>query len=165
MNHIYNRQNRYIGAFCFLFARKKFVSMSIADGMASNLEAADQRERAEEGGAELLRKWEEQYRKDYSEMATEIGSALWSSFGIIFLISVICLAIAFYFGRVSSALEFNPISGMAYLGSALVGWAALMELGNFMVWDGLAYPQVVHKVLFKLIFIPGVFLVLLSILL
>jgi hypothetical protein len=166
MNHIYKRQNQYKGAFFFVFSREKFVQIAVEDGMARNLEADDQRKRAEEKGAVQLQKWEKQYRKDYSEMAAEISSALWSSFGSILLLSVICLAAAFYAGSVSIALEFHPISCMAYLGSALVGWAAMMELGNdFMVWDGPAYPQIVHNVLFKLIFIPGVFLVLLSILL
>ena len=140
--------------------------MAVDDGMAINLEADDQRKRAEERGDEILSAWEENYRNSYSEMASEISSALWSSFGIVSLLSIISAAVAVYFGRAGLALDFDPVRSMAFLGSALVGWATLMELGNdFMVWDGPAFPQLVHAILFKSIFITGLLLVLMSILL
>lgn len=166
MSDIYKRQNIILSAIYFFISRKKYIEMAVSHGMACNLEADDQKKSAEERGDVLLAQWERQYRKDYTEMTSEITSALWSSFWVVLLLIFVSFSLAFYFGSLSIDRAFDPVKAIAYVGSSLVGWAALMELGNdFMVWDGPAFPQLVHKVIFKAIFLPGVFFVLLSIVL
>ena len=69
-------------------------------------------------------------------------------------------------GRISLSLPIDASKVLAFTGSALVAWATLMELGgDFPVWDGKAFPQLAHTVVFKAIFVPGVAMVLASVLL
>ncbi len=138
--------------------------MAVSDGMAANLEAPDQKKLEQERGEEILRSWEVGYQNGYAEMTNKISQALWSSFWTMVVVSAVSLLAAFYLQKLSFSLPFNPSKFVAYVGSALVGWAALMELGgNLPVWDGGSFPQEVHTVIFKAIFIPGVLGVLMSI--
>lgn len=149
----------------FFLSRKKFVEMAVLDGMALNLEQEDQRKRAEEGGSTLLKQWEEHYRSDYAKMTTEINAALWSAFWTIVVVVAISAGIAAYLDRASLSLPLDIVRSITFIGSGLVAWATLMELGgDFPVWDGKAFPQLVHTVIFKAIFVSGVLLVLTGIL-
>ena len=139
--------------------------MAVLDGMACNLDSEDQRKRADEKGPELLRQWEERYRSDYTKMTSAINTALWSAFWIIVAVIILSLGFAAYLERVSLSLPIDLVKSTTFMGSALVAWATLMELGgDFPVWDGKAFPQLAHTVIFKAIFVPGVLLVLTSIL-
>jgi hypothetical protein len=159
----YKRQNIYLGAFFFFVDRKKFLGMAVTDGMAANLEAPDIKQKAEEEA--FLRLCESNYREDYENMTKEISQALWTSFLTLAAISALSLLAAYCLGKVSFSLPFNLSKFVAYIGSALVGWAALMELGgNLPAWDGNSFPQEVHTIIFKAIFIPGALAVLTSIL-
>ena len=166
MNYQYVRQNPYIGACLFFLSKKKFIEMAVLHGMAINLEADDQRKHVEDRGTQLLKQWEEQYRADYAKMTNEINAALWSALWAILFVIAVSTGIAGYFQRINPSLPIDAIRFVTYLGSALVAWATLMELGgDFPVWDGKAFPQLAHTVIFKAIFLPGVLLVLMGILL
>jgi hypothetical protein len=165
VNFPYTRQSPYIGACVFFLSKKRFIEMAVLDGMAHNLEQDDQRKRAEEGGSPLLERWEEHYRSDYAKMTDAINAALWSAFWTIVIVIAISTGIAIYLGRVSLLLPFDIVRYLTFVGSALIAWATLMELGgDFPVWDGKAFPQLAHTVIFKAIFVPGVLLVLTSVL-
>jgi len=139
--------------------------MAVAHGMACNLEADDQRKRADEGGSAVLKRWEETYRSDYAKMTVEINAALWSAFWTIVVIVAFAIGVAAKLDRFGLSLPFDPVRAVTFIGSALVAWATLMELaGDFPVWDGKAFPQLAHTVIFKAIFLPGILLVLTSVL-
>ncbi|MDP1637358.1 MAG: hypothetical protein Q8K74_12345 [Candidatus Nitrotoga sp.] len=139
--------------------------MAVLHGMACNLEADDQRKRADERGLPLLKQWEETYRSDYAKMTEEINTALWSAFWTIVVVIALSIGVAASIDRVGLLLPLDPVRTVTFIGSALVAWATLMELGgDFPVWDGKAFPQLAHGVIFKVIFLSGVSLVLTSIL-
>ena len=166
MSYSYARQNPYLGACVFFVSKRKFIDMAVAHGMACNLEADDQRKRADEGGAAVLTRWEETYRSDYSKMTTEINGALWSAFWTIVVVAAFSIGVAANLNRLALSLPLDPVRAVTFIGSALVAWATLMELaGDFPVWDGKAFPQLAHTVIFKVIFLSGILLVLTSILL
>lgn len=166
MNYSYKRQNEYLGACYFVLSKKRFIEMAVRDGMAFNLAAEDQKIHIEEQGEKLLRVWEQQYRQAYTEMTNEILNALWTSFRTTIFLVVFSAFLTYCLGGLSLKLPFSLAKFISYVGSALVGWSALMQLGNdFMVWDEPAFPQKAHTIVFKAIFIPGVFLILLSVLL
>lgn len=149
----------------FFLSKKRFVEMAVHHGMASNLEADDQRERADERGLPLLKQWEETYRADYETMTKEINEALWSAFWIIVVVVALAIGIAANLDRISLSLPLAPVRAATFIGSALVAWATLMELaGDIPVWDGQPFPQLAHTVIFKVIFLSGVSLVLTSVL-
>jgi len=157
----YRRQSPYLGAILLLVSKKAFLEMAVNHGMAINLESPDQRRHAEARGGELIAEWENSYRSGYSEMVAEIRGALWGSFAAIAFLSLTAIAIGLFNGSVSASLSYDLPKALTFVGTALVAWATLMELGgSFMVWDGPAYPQIAHKVLFKSIFLPGIALLL-----
>lgn len=129
MNYQYVRQNPYLGA-CLFFCQKKFIEMAVLDGMAINLEADDQQKHVAERGPQLLKQWEEQYRADYAKMTNEINAALWSALWAILFVIAVSTGIAGYFLRISPSLTFDTVRFVTYVGSALVAWATLMELGG-----------------------------------
>jgi hypothetical protein len=161
MNYPYRRQSPYLGAIMFLWSKRTFIEMAVQHGMACNLESEDQLKRANERGQELLKHWEEQYRSGYTKMTIAIDTALWWALSIILVVVVLSLGIAWLLGRVSLSLPLDHIKATTFVGSTLIAWATLMELGgDFPVWDGKAFPQLAHAVVFKSIFVPGVLLVL-----
>jgi len=166
MSYTYRRQSVYSAALLFLISRKRYVDLAVNHGMAVNLEAEDQRRFLEERGPEVLAQWEQTYRKDYQKMADAIFYALWSAFGIMVVLALMAVAVGLFFGKISPAWPIDPNKLTTFIGSFLVGWATLMELGgNIPTWDGVSFPQLTHSAIFKMIFSPGVFLVLTSILL
>ena len=165
MSYPYTRQSPYFGAIMFFLSKKKFIEMAVLHGMARNLESPDQLKAAQERGEELLHHWEETYRTDYTKMTVAIDAALWSAFWTIVGVVVLALVIAAIFERIGLSLPIDYGKSTTFLGSTLVAWATLMELaGDFPVWNGKAFPQLAHTVIFKSIFVPGVFLILTSIL-
>ena len=109
--------------------------MAVLHGMACNLEADDQRKRADERGLPLLKQWEETYRSDYAKMTEEINAALWSAFWTIVVVIALSIGIAASIDRVSLSLPLDPVRTVTFIGSALIAWATLMELGgDFPVW-------------------------------
>jgi len=139
--------------------------MAVAHGMARYLEADDQRKRADEGGSAVLKQWEETYRSKYSEMTVEINAALWSAFWTIVVVVAFAIGVAAKLDRFGLSLPLDSVRAVTFIGSALVAWATLMELaGDFPVWDGKAFPQLAHTVIFKAIFLSGILLVLTSVL-
>ena len=162
----FKRQNIILGTIYFFFSKKKYIDMAVAHAIACSIEVNQQRPIAEERVAEQIAKWEMDLREDYTEMTDSISSALWSSFWIVLSLILTSASLAFYVGSIRVDYPIDLVKIIAYIGSSLVGWAAIMELGNdFAVYDGPAFPQLVHKVIFMMIFVPGVFFILLSILL
>jgi hypothetical protein len=140
--------------------------MAIEDGMAANLATESAQKFYEESGDGILDTWEEEYRADYTMMINAIRSEFRSAFFVVLALVSAVLSIGNLTGRLDPSLPFDLLTTLAFLGSALVGWATLVELGgDFTVWDGKAFPQLAHTVIFKAIFLPGIFIILLSILL
>ena len=163
---MYTHQSPYFGALLLVFSKAKFVELSISHGMAVNLDEEDQANLLKERGAKLLEDWEKTYREDSEAMREEICSALWSSFWTIVSVAIISCIFGACTGKIDSSLPVDVPKILTFTGTALVAWAALMELGgDFPVWDGKAFPQLAHSVLFKSIFVPGVAMIMIALVL
>ena len=139
--------------------------MAVNHFMACQLEFEDQRQRLENQDPQFRIDFEEKHRKDFIKLTENIRSAFWSSFGIILVVATMALFAGYNFDRINIELliDFNKVT--TFSGSSLIAWATLMILGgDIPFWDGGTFPHLVQTVLFKTIFVPGVFLVLLSIL-
>lgn len=161
----YKRQRPCLGAMVLFLSKSKFIDMSVQHGMACNLEAEDQMKLARENGKEVLDRWEKRYRRDYTEMTNEIKSALFSSLLSILAVSILAFGIACYFGYINFSMPIDYSKTITFIGSMIIAWATLMELGgDFNTYDGKAFPQQAHSIIFKSLFVPGVFLVLIGLL-
>lgn len=109
----------------------------------------------------------EEIRDQESQNFKIIRSQLIRSF-----IWIICLVLGLIVGWmifnviwISELLDWTR--GLSFIGTALVGWAALFELGGegLASWGGETLSELVHPIIFQILFIPGLFCLLCSILL
>lgn len=159
----FKRANTYKAVFFFLFSRKRYISIAINHGMAINLQKADHRKRYEEGKFPS-KDWETVAKKKAIIGAAQVKRGLFCSFAQILLVALISLGIAYIKGSVNPMLPINCSLLASFLGVFLASWATLMELGGgFATYSGEALHELIHPAIFKLLFIPGVFLLLLGI--
>jgi hypothetical protein len=82
-------------------------------------------------------------------------------------VTVLAALIDISIGSIDGSLSFHPAKGISLLGTFLVAWAALFELGGprLASWDGKTLSEIVHPKIFQIMFIPGSFALMCSILL
>lgn len=162
----YQHASMFKALIYFFFAKKKYINLAVQDGMAARLEAEDLRKLAQERGVEILSQWEENCHDDSKMMTNTIYYALWSSFAFVISAGILAAAVGWNLGKISITFQVDCIKVLALFGSGLLGWATLFELGSSLnTWDGESLPERTHKIVFKLIFIPGLCFLFLSILL
>ena len=157
--------NKYKSVFLFLFSREQYISDAVEHGMAINLEAPDLRRNYEEGNFPKPG-WEAEAREHALLAAHQLSKGLWGSFWFIAAVSLIACVIAYINGTIDPKLAIDPSKGISFAGTFLASWGTLMELGGgFQTWKRKALHELIHPVIFKILFIPGVCLLLLGIVL
>jgi hypothetical protein len=159
----FKRANTYQAVFFFLFARKKYISLAVNHGMAVNLEDPDLRRRYQEG---LFppEGWERESSANAIEAAKQVSKGLWGSFLAILIVAVIASLAGYMKGTINLAFAFDHGKALSYVGTFFASWATLMELGGGLAtFSGEALHELIHPTMFKLLFIPGVCLLLLGI--
>ena len=159
----FKRANTYKAVFLFLFSRKRYISLAINHGMAINLEASDLRKRHEEGTFPS-EGWEAEAEKSAKDAAIQVSRGFWGSFFLILLVAFISICVAYINDTVHPSYSVNYNLLATFLGSFLASWATLMELGGgFATFSGEALHELIHPAMFKLLFVPGVCLILLGV--
>jgi hypothetical protein len=93
------------------------------------------------------------------KFTTHIRWKLLESFLWVLLMSVLALAVGYYKCTIGITLDISVTKVLTFLGSALVGWATLFELGGGVAtMSGEALHEVIHPILFKILFVPGLLL-------
>lgn len=152
----FKRANLYKAVFLFLFARKNYIALAINHGMAINLEAPDLIKKYKEGTFPI-NGWEVDAEKSAKKGANQISRGLWGAFGFILLAAFIALGVGYFSGSINPSLSINYNLLSTFIGTFLASWATLMELGGgFATFSGKALHELIHPVMFKLLFIPGV---------
>jgi hypothetical protein len=161
----YKRAKVPLAALDFVFARKRYLQLAVRHGMAINLEARDLRESYEKGQFPK-EGWEKEALDGAAEAAMQVQGHLISSFLFILLGALVAVSIGIFVGSLSIQLPIDAAGVIAFGGTFLVGWATLMELGGgFRTWSGEALHELIHPFLFKVLFVPGVALLFVSLLL
>ncbi len=159
----FKRANTYEAVFFFLFFRKRYISLAINHGMAINLENQVIHKMYKEGKFPP-EGWEVDAENLAREGAKEISQGLMGSFSLILVIAIISLSVAYKIGAVHLSYFVNYNLLASFLGTFLASWATLMELGGgFATYRGKALHELIHPAIFRLLFVPGVCLLLLSI--
>ena len=165
MNTEFQRAKVPLAALYFIFARKRFLQLAVWHGMAINLEAPDLRAHFEKGDYPK-KGWEIAELQDAAADAKRIQKSLVSSFLLIALGAAFAVAIGLLGGSLEIERSLNAVNVLAFAGTFLVAWATLMELGGALqTWSGESLPEQIHPFLFKVIFVPGVALLFISLVL
>jgi hypothetical protein len=71
----------------------------------------------------------------------------------------LALVVALLFGRVAPDRPIDWAKFLSLAGGVLAGWATLFELGGYVAtFSGEQLHEVVHPVLFRALFLPGLLL-------
>ncbi|MEJ1359326.1 MAG: hypothetical protein RPU64_04805 [Candidatus Sedimenticola sp. (ex Thyasira tokunagai)] len=163
MDEKYRRANMLLAVLLFFTNRKKYLELAVTHAVALNFDNHALIEKFEEGDQDFINKTEERIRHDSTEMSKVVDISLWISFFYILLVSIIAFSVAYISGSInfSLPLEYSKVS--IFIGTILVAWPTLMELGGkLQTWGGESLPELTHKVIFKILFIPGACLLLIG---
>lgn len=152
------------GVWLFFVSRQDYLDAAVEHVVWLNLQAEDLRRKFLEG---KFSPDSESYRENELKRFKGVRKQFWNSFGQIAAIATLALLIGSYLGLIDVDLKFHPGKGMGFSGTFLVAWAALFELGGprLASWDGETLSEIIHPKIFQLLFIPGTFALMCSILL
>ncbi|WP_194089609.1 hypothetical protein [Vibrio hibernica] len=92
-----------------------------------------------------------------------LRAGFWFSLLTTIVILVFVLSVGFWVGKLDLQEEINWVSIFNFFGAALTGWATLFALGNkFETYGGKAIGDLLPPFIFKVIFVPGLFCLLLG---
>jgi len=151
----FERVSPYRALLPFLFAHDRYLQLAVLHNMAINLESRDMREAFQKGDYPKDG-WEEKLLEGAKVAAAGVRRGIWLSFLMVAAASVVAIAIAYCFDRVSPDLELSWPKLFGFSGGFLAAWATLMELGGLMeTYSGEALHELVHPAFFKVLFVPG----------
>lgn len=156
----FKRVSPFLGAVTFLFNRRKYIDLAVHHGMAINLEAPDLL-RCYQVGTFPKAGWESEAAEAARANAKRIDRAIWSSFGVTLACAIAAALAAAYFGKLSPELPFSWSKALSLVGGFLAAWATLMELGGLVqTFSGNALHELIHPMLFRMLFVSGTLVVL-----
>jgi len=143
-------------AIALVFQICTYVDTGLAHELAVNLKAKDLAA-AHERGEFPKQGWQTEARERICEQATHLRSGLLGSFLVTLAFLATGLALAVVAGKVSPEFPIAIAKLLGVIGGGLAAWATLFALGGYAeTYGGEALHEVVHPVLFKCIFLPGV---------
>jgi len=139
----------------------RYVDLAVNHSVWVSLQSRDLRNKYEKGAysPDL-----DEARDREQERALGLRSRLKASFAMTAVAAVVACTIGFLIGAISLDYDYDLKKIVACFGTFLMAWATLLELGTGLIsWSGQALSELVHPVLFQLIFILGLTGVLISI--
>ncbi|CED57385.1 membrane protein [Aliivibrio wodanis] len=147
----------------FIFCKNKYYELALQHDMKLDPPVSGINETDEEKKAKYNRKCAA-YSEQLTKSIEKIRNGFWGSFKILIYITVIVMLFCFFSGSINYNLsvDFNKV--LSFFGTFLASWGTLMALGEgIQTYGGQTFPEKTHPVLFKILFIPGVVLMLLGI--
>jgi hypothetical protein len=158
MQRPFERAPLWPALIALFFNEEKYLDLAMSHGMAVDLEAADLAAKYK-AGTFPKPGWEEDARVLARQGREELLSAFRSSLVVLVAITFLAIASLSIAGNISPDLPVAWAKVFSAVGGFLTAWATLFALGSiWRSWDGVALHELVHPKLFKLLFLPGVFL-------
>lgn len=153
-----------MGVWLLFRSRQRYVDAAVEHVVWLDLQADDLRRKYLEG---RYLPESDDTRSLEAKRLESLRGQLWRSLGQVAGAATIAFLIGIGNGTVGVDLPLHPGKAFGFIGTFLVAWAALFELGGLGLasWDGETLSEIVHPKLFQILFIPGTLAVLCSILL
>lgn len=152
------------GVWLFFISKQRYVNAAIEHSAWLEMQAEDLRRKFLEGRySPDLESTKTVELKRFESLRGQFGR----SFGQVTIAAILALLISIGLKSVDTDFPFHSGKVIASVGTFLVAWAALFELGgpSLASWDGETLSETVHPRIFQILFIPGTFALLCSILL
>ena len=160
---MYKRANLPIALFCLFFLRHKYLILAINHYMALSLESEKYKIKFE-NGTYPPEDWETDALKIARAGAKGLRKRIIFSLYTIIVCSIVALFIGLFTRAIDFSLGLNSSKTIAFLGTFFVSWATLIVLGNKLdTWGGETLHELLSPFVFKVLFIPGVFLLFTSV--
>jgi hypothetical protein len=160
---IYKRANLSVALFCFVFLRRKYLNLVTNHKIAINLESEKYKIRFENGTypSENCATEELKIAKDGAD---GLQKRIISSFCSIIVCSIVAITAGLFTQTINFGFNLSCNKLFAFVGTFLVSWATIMVLGGELdTWGGETLHELLCPFVFKVLFIPGAFLLLTSI--
>ena len=146
-----------------LFSKQRYVDAAVNHAAWLNLQAGDLRRQYLEGAFDPVT---EETRALETQRLGYLRRQFRTSFIQMLFVSILAVASGVALDVVNPQLPFSLARVLGFLGTFLIGWAALFELGGpgLASWKGETLSEQTHPRVFQVLFIPGVFSLLCSIL-
>lgn len=161
------RANPYKSAIFFLFARKKYIDLAMRHFVALNIERENSVFRSLHAqGLYPAIGWETDAEVKAKEAAKDIDKTLLNTFLSILACSLVACLIGFVNGKIHSDFGMDYGLGSIFVGTFLASWATFIALSSRYESSRCEkLHELLHPVLFKLIFISGIFFIFLGLVL
>ena len=150
----YKPTKPFKGMWLFLASKRRYVNAAIEHGYWLDLQAPDLRKRYLEGKYDPD---SQNYRTLESNRYDSLRQQFWASLMQVSIVALIALGVGASVGTIDISLSLNPSRTSAFIGTLLIAWAALFELGGpgLASWDGQTLSETVHPRIFQVLFVPG----------
>ena len=146
--------------FLFFFTHEKYIDLAKCHSMAVSLESEGSLKAFEEG---VFPSEEQQISTDANirKFTKHLKRKLFVSFVWIILAAILALGIGYFMGTISPNINLSVEHFLIFIGTALASWGTLFELGGgIATWSGEALHEIIHPIIFQILFIPGILLML-----
>ena len=153
-----------IRAFLFLaFSKAKYADLAAEHVMWLNLQKDDLRI-AFEAGTFTKKNWKEEQREKEVDQLVLLRMAFFKSLIITGIVSLLVISIGFGIGTVSPKLSINIPKILSFIGGFMAAWGAVFQLTDSVkeTWGKETLSEVMHRSIFFILFVLGVFISLLS---
>jgi hypothetical protein len=146
------------GLLSLLAGRERYLNVAVEHGLAVDLEKKQFKDAFTAGtypSSVQLGSTRAYCSLGIEQVIKDLGHALLWTVGAL----AIGLIVAALCGSISFTLPPSPSKIFSCIGGVLAAWSTLYELGGSMVtYSGRSLHEMLHKFIFKLLFIPGVVL-------
>jgi hypothetical protein len=161
---LYKATNPWMGTVLFFVSGHRFMNAAREHLIWLNLKAPDLRKKYLDG---TFNPDSDNAKQLEFDRFSELRKQFWVSFSQVFTVAFLAMTTAYMMGVVRVTLPFHLGHMLGFLGTFLIAWAALFELGGprLASWKGETLSELTHPKIFQCLFLPGAFAALWSVLL
>lgn len=151
----YKQTKPFKGVLLFLTSRDKYIDAAVEHGAWLQMQAEDLRAKYLEG---KFIPASGETRVLETRRFESLQQQLLVSLGQVAGVALVSVLVGIWRNAIQLEMPIDVGRAAGFCGTALVGWAALFELGGprLASWDGESLSEVIHPVIFQILFIPGV---------
>lgn len=135
--------------------RERFVRLARDHALALCIEKSQFRDTIANGGFPNA-VWETETKNNLAIASNQLVRSFCRSLLLTIVFFAGAIGAAMLLGRISLDQPLDIGKALSFVGAFLAGWATLFELGGYVVtYSGNQLHELLHPVLFRIVFLPG----------